>query len=348
MKYINYQTLVNTMRVQKPYRGTTNRFPLGNRKQSYKYFLKDTDENGEEILRIIYGKFFKTDEATEEMYDADPTNIHKSVYNENGIQHIKYYKYTELPNEMGIVRPDNSFEFTGQRYGQGEMTFLSSLTPYREYFKRDCKRGGMLYVGNRTDSLITMMPIFRNLRVDCDTMKPDPKHRYEIVGRRVNRKESKEFLKQYEDFFKVSEVMMSNMTLSSFAEVCREKLDEIDGYTNRSGYFLYRYNCLKIVEHAMTIMNDAPVDAAALFCIGMGSRGVDDFRYVVGRSHRNTDDDTTFAEKYFTNMKRLICELLYENAPDVFAKVPFEFGKVFPQSSWGYQVYVDDVLVLQY
>lgn len=347
MRLMNYQTLVNTMRTQKPYRGTTNKFPLSNRKQSHKYFLYDTDDDGQEIFRIIYGKRYESKTLTEQEYEADPTDAHKNVYNDNGVQEIKYYKWIEHPNEMGIVRPDNSFEFTGQSYGQGEMTFLSPYAPYRSYFFRDSKRSGMIYT-RLSSGIKCMMPIFKNLRVDCDTMKPDPKHRYTLVGRRVNRKESKEFLKQYEDFFKISEAMMSNMSISSFAEVCREKVEEINGYSgNPNGYYLYRYDTNKCLDHAFSIMNDAPLDAASLFCLSLG-RGIDDFRWCVSKGIRNTDYDITFAEKYFSHMKRSICNMLYEEAPDVFAKKQFEFGSPFPQSSWGYQVYVDDVPVIQY
>ena len=349
MNYINYQALKNIMLTQKPFRGTTNRFPLTKRSQSYKYFLYEKDDKGEEIFRIINGRRYDTEDVSEEEYHADPKNCNKTqTINEDGTKTTTYYRMHLIPDEVGIVRPDNSFEFTKSNYGQGCMTFLTNFT-HRGGFSRDGKRGGMIYLRGPYSQRESMLPIYRGMRVDCDSMKPDPNHTYKLFGMRVDRKKSKDFLKQYEDFFKVSEAMMSNISLTSFIETCIDKLKEIPN-ADRGSYWKYRYKTDTIIQHAKQIMNDSPLDAAALYCLSLGSTGISNFRYVVAVSSDNdlvTVDDTN-AEGYFSQMKREVCNMLYRENPNVLHLLEYEFGKPYPQSNWGYKLEVDGVEVEQY
>lgn len=348
MHYINYQALVNVMRTQKPYRGSTNRYPLANRKQSHKYFLHEKDADGNDFMRIIYGNRYESTPITKEIYDSMPEqgegySLHKYA---DGY-HIRYVKYDRVLNELGIVRPDNTFEFTGKSYRQGEMMLMSDFGNYGGYFKTDCKRGGMLYVKysykERQDEQV--MPIFKGLRVDCDTMKPIPNHTYKLIGRRVNRKSSKEFLKQYEEFFKVSEAMMKVMPFSTFLSIAKDKLIEQNAYSDQK-YFRYSVNTDRALADAKALMKDSPIDAAALFCACLDGRGVGNFVWLLRHDSMVSTEST--AEGLFIGMKRGVCNMLYRENPEILTEVEFEYGKPFPQSSWDYVIEVDGNVVEQY
>lgn len=342
MYYRNYQTLVNIMRTQKPFRGTQNKFPLTNRKLSYKYFLQDKDENGQDMFRLVYGKRWDRELVTQmdyELANGDKSGEYFKRPNDDG--EMEYFKYVESPNEMGIVRADNSFEFTKSAYGQGDMYFLNDYCR-KGYFYTDSRRGGMLYVTGGRKQRESMLPIFKGLRVDCDTMQPDPSHTYKLYGRRVNRKESKEFLKQYEDFFKVSEAMMKTISMENFVAISNEFVSTTPD--SRASYWIQDKFRDELLAKAKELMNDSPLDAAAILCLTLGSRGIGNFRWI-SLVTRTSSNDTP--AEYFLPMKRAVCSMLYTENPDVMKLIEYEYGKPYPQSIWGYAVEVDGVLVEQ-
>lgn len=351
MRYVNYPALLNQMKFQAPYRGTLNRYPLGDRKQSKKYFFHEKDADGNDLMRIIYGKRWVTEPSSKEEYDLmGEDSIYKSTDSVTG--EVSYYKYNVLPNEIGIVRADNSFEFTGQSYYQGTMGILSTFAS-KGYFYRSSKHGGMLYRGiPRYDANETMIPIFKGLRVDCDTMMPDPKHTYKVVGTRVSRKNSKELIKRYEEFFSVAEAMMKAMPVRNFVDIAYEYINENSLWTgDGKAYWAYRANWEQIKDDAIEIMNSNPIDAAALFCAGLGERGIENFRWLLARLKDHGDiheyGEQT-AEEYFSPMQKAVRLMLYRSNPEVFKDVEFEFGKKYPASMWGYSILVDGQEVRQY
>lgn len=334
MNFINYEALKNVMRTQKPFRGTTNRFPLTQRKLSYKYFLHETDASGNnEIMRIIFGKRYRRDHVTEAEYLADKANINK--YGEG--DDAQYIKYTDVPNELGIVRPDNSFEFTAPCYYQGDKGLLSNFT-FGGYFKSDCRRGGMILVRNNSPY---MFPIYENMRVDCTTMKPDPSHKYCLLGKRVDRKKSKQFMQQYDEFFKVSKAMMKNLDMKTFRDIAKENVDRVSS----GGHWLTVVEKSKMIDEAKKLMNDSPLDSASLYCVALGRHGVTDFWW---RLNQNYDAYIGDVSSLYEPMKQKIYSMLYQENPDLFHREEYEFGKVYPPSAWGYELLVDGVAVKQY
>ena len=355
MIYVNYKTLVNTMRTQAPYRGTENRFPLGNRKQSHKYFFYDKDQDQ---FRIVYGRLFGNVTISKEEYDAEPDRrtvgkypIYDNLTGKPIPNEFRHLRHTQEPNVVGIVRPDNSFEFMSKSYySQGDRTVLSKFCPYHGYFKVDVKRGGMLYIKGSYSNIEQMLPIFKGLRVDCDTVKPDPSHEYQLIGRRVNRKASKEIIKQYEDFFKVSEAMMSSIKMTDFMEIAAEVVKQHTLNTN-SNYWADAIKLAPAIDRAINMMNDSPLDAAALFCLALGDKGIGNFRWMVTNNmflQRHNLYGEEGVINYYPSMKRAVCDELYKRHPDVLKLVEYEYGKPFPQSNWDYTVLRDGVATEQY
>jgi len=124
MHELLYQKLAEQTLNSKPYRGTHNRFPIGKRSQSNKYFLVD-EENDEKIFRVHYGDYMKYTEISEETYEYHRGKINSYVLKQgNG----KYLMGNSIPHQLGIVRPDNTFEFTAQRLLQGCNQILSNCS----------------------------------------------------------------------------------------------------------------------------------------------------------------------------------------------------------------------------
>lgn len=345
MRYINYDKLRNITKTFAPYRGSLNRYPWSNRKQSYKYFIHEKTESGDDYFRVVLGKRWKSEEVTKEVYNTlqDGERAHYGPHNSHGPVD-KYIRYFSIPNELGIVRPDNTFEFTSDSYGQGERMIMTSVCN-TGYFMTDCRRVGDMYVvGGYSSGVQKMLPIFKGLRVDCDTMTPVPDHEYKLYGHRVNRKNSKEFIKQYDDFFKVAEVMMKSVKLEDFVQIGADKV-RADGLYDESSYYAYAVDPSKVLPIAKSLMLDDPLEAAALFCIGLGDRGVGNYRWLVSNYLKlkklGLYDDTNELEKLYPMMRRAVCNMLYRENPDVLERVEFEFGKPFPASTWGYVVEVD-------
>lgn len=346
MRSINYQSLVNVMRHEKPYRGSTNRYPLFSRRENRKFFLHETDSNGEPFMRIVYGYSWSSVDVTEEEYKAhkdDKDGCYSeyplSNWDEKAHNYVEYGKkwirHEKTPHELGIVRPDNSFEFTRDRYWQGDQMFLSAISPGT--FFTDSRRGGSVY-GNRRNSV--MYPIYQGLRIDCDTMNPDPSREYRLVGMRVDRKKAKEILGPYEDFFLTAKAMMKVMPVGTFYEIGKEVLEANNIETK---YWLTTDSRLLMRKRFEELMNDSPVDAVAAYCLAKSdSRGLSDYYHTVTRNDKydfNTNGET--AERYFDIVKRYITKEIYKSNADLMKQVEFEFGKIYPPSEWPYELYVN-------
>ena len=145
MRYLNYERLKEITKIASPYRGSTNRYPIGKRTQNNKYFLEEK-EGDEIIYRIIYGNSWTTTEITKEEYIVAKNNNDPDVYEQedwNSKDKI-YRRYKRKPNELGIVRPDNTFEFTkslANGYGQGDKQILSGWSA--GYLYSSSRQGGM-------------------------------------------------------------------------------------------------------------------------------------------------------------------------------------------------------------
>jgi len=136
---LNYARLKRITLKDKPYRGSTNRFPIASRRENKKYFLAE-QENGETIFRIIYGYEYEQKVVTFEEAKA----LEKE--GKNVFLHSNTNDYTiwvSKPYEMGVVRSDNTFEFTAKYYNQGARTCLSNMGV--GYFFNDSRRGGMVF-----------------------------------------------------------------------------------------------------------------------------------------------------------------------------------------------------------
>jgi len=320
---LSYARLKRISLSEKPYRGSTNRFPLYGRRQNNKYFLVD-EENGETIFRVMYGWQYKQKPITTEEYAVFEKNG-KNVYHDKVAN--TYALWHRIPCEMGVVRSDNTFEFTatGGGYYQGARGFLSDAC--YGYFSNDSRRGGMVFRGANK-----FYPIHEGMRVDIKTMKPTKD--ITIIGKSVDRKASKKLMAKHQDFFKIVETMCKAMTLESWLD------------TAKTIYLEHE------VEHKLTtetlmlaeaMKSSAPIDALVLYALGMDING---FRWKIKNPsswHHHKD-----AIETFNAMKASLCKQIYRENEDTFKTVTYEMGKVYPPNEWGYTLMVDGVEVEQY
>ena len=338
MKAINYKRLDSISNSVSPYRGSLNRFPIGNRRQNNKYFLVG-EEGGERVFNIVHGQHWKSVQLTKQEHEAlaKEGSPRLNKY-QDGDGTWSYYKYEVLPNILGVVRPDNTFEFTGSSYGQGDRGVMSSWS--YGWFSTESRRGGMIW-SSRTNAGTRIMPIYHGMRIDCETMQPIKP--ITVIGRKVDRKVGKDLLVGYVDFYTTTEVMTKAMNYDVFVrtmvEVVNEHIGVIDSNTNWSVF----------TGKADTLVNSAPLDAAMLYIYAwdVGNmrwnlRRFTDTQYSGFSAHEDTPHDM------FLNLKRKLNKEIYKQNEQVFKKVEYTNQEMYPPSEWGYTIMVDGVEVKQY
>ena len=341
MKAFSYKRLLDISNSVPPYRGFANRFPIGSRKHNNKYFLK-REEDGQIVFDIVYGESWKYDEISKEEYvrgllenrqiygrGRKQRNLRKIYYkyrawdHKTG-QHSKAFTYTRRTrdhNIHGVVRPDNTFEFTKKHYWQGDRCFLSQNSA--GYFVTDSRRGGLIF---RTHNLQMVLPIWTGMRVDCESMKPTTP--FKVVISHVNRKSSKELISRYETMFKVSEAMLKSMNLTTLWDTGKELADALSNST----------------EKAESLVNEAPLDAFLSYALAFNTHH---FAYKVRSEHSRSYETDEYCANLFTPTKRAITEHIYKRHPEILKPIEYEGGKNFPACKWGVKVIVDGKEVSQ-
>ena len=341
---LSWDRLTYTTKNEKPYRGSDNRYPVGNRRHNTKCFYAE-EFDGERVYRVTYGMTHDRIDCTKEQYDADPENVRVGE-DINGTK--VYFRYTIKPSTLGIVRSDNTFEFTGSYYGQGCNQIMTSWS--KGIFYQSTRHGGMIYrEGNPWDKdkgITLFHPIFKGMRLHIDTMKPHWSSIYQVVGKKVNRKLGNEFLKRYETFYSVNEAMLKTMESKGFEEtavdVMKPYIDEKD-----RRWWMSTEQKEALLKFADENIDVAPLDAGIAFMCAYEIHNL--FRRVVSAVHNEKfwGSDTEPAS-YFANLKRKLNKELYRTHPEVMTLVEHTMNYPYPASDWGVDVYVNGKEVEQY
>jgi len=335
---LNYDRLnAISLKETNHYRGDKTRFPIGKRKQSNRCFYV-REENGEKVFEITYGQRWSTKEVTKEEYEANKSsNIDVREYAEDTSTGMKYVQYDTKPNVVGVVRPDNTFEFNKDEYHQGERGVLSQWS--HGWFYNDSRRGGMVYKNGTK-----MHPIWKGMRMDCNTMMPTQE--YQVFTRQVDRKASKALTAPYKDFLLTTETMLKAMSWPTFIDMAAEIHTQYMPETGEihSGNAYRKYGPI-----AERVKHEAPLDAAVLFMLqlGVGELQWDLRRYMENKDVRTSRGDET-PEELFVQMKRGINKVLYRAHKEVFKTVEHTAGERYPAGDWGVGVIVDGKQAEQY
>jgi hypothetical protein len=329
MKALEWSRLTEITKTQKPYRGTTNRFPIGDRRHNTKDFVSE-ERNGEQVYSVRYGHTYKRHEHTKEEWQANQGSIHKREDYEGN---IVYESYSSIPRELGIVRSDNTFEFTSAYYGQGDNQIMSNWA--RGWFLRSSRHGGMIY---RTNDVLH--PIFKGMRVYCETMMPHESSQYQVVGKRVSRKDAKEFLSRYTDFYKINEVMLKAMDWKGYMETMADVLKPLGIGTDN--WSLHHEEKDKLIAFAEKNLNTAPLDAGIAYALAYDVQNLFSrhraFSDPNGSSYYNREVEL---DVVFSNLKRKLNKELYKKNPSVMKLTEYEPNKPYPPSEWGVDITVN-------
>jgi hypothetical protein len=172
------------------------------------------------------------------------------------------------------------------------------------------------------------------MRVDTTTMQPLVPH--EVVLRHVDRKKSKDVTQRYERFFKVSEVMLKNMTIGMVLDVVRDLDSHMPiSFTKKQPEDFF--------DEAEKLIDEAPLDAFILYCIAFGVG-----RLVYQMRWGGRDEQDSAHEKLFMSVKRKLTKEIYREHANVFKDVIYEQGKKYPPCEWGVKIIVNGNEMEQY
>jgi hypothetical protein len=187
------------------------------------------------------------------------------------------------------------------------------------------------------------MPIYHGMRVNCETMRPTKP--ITVIGRKVDRKVGKTLLAQYADFYTTTEVMTKAMNYDVFvktmAEVVAEHMPEEGDH--------HAWHWQKCKDKADALIDSAPLDAAMLYIMGwdIGNMRWNLRRFMdTNMSRYSAHEDEP--HDMFVNLKRRLNKEIYKANDEVFKKVEYTNGEIYPPSEWGYTVMVDGQEVRQY
>jgi len=338
LQHITYTHLLEQTRKELPYRGTRNRFPVGSRKQSNKYFLTE-ERNGESIARVIYGERRQYTSISKELHNHLRGKINVNVITRGSPQEPNYYRIDTVPNEMGIVHEDNTFEFTAHHLSQGENNILTKWS--YGYFNTSARHGGVVHSG-----LKVFHPIWQGARFSMDNDGKSYKP-YQVFGLAVKRKEAKDHFKSYEKFFTVAKTMSLAMEWEVFRRTAIEVIDEhITGFewNNLHGWFDPKRQD-EFLAAGKSLQDTSPLDAYILYLCGYNYN-------VLNRIHTNKnfsgwEKNYSMASLYLGFHRRLTQDI-YKATPELFKEVEYEAGKKYPANNWGIKVLVDGQQVKQY
>ena len=334
--YPTYKNMVVRTETNAPYRGTPNRFPLLNRRSTRHYFLKQEIE-GKTVFDICYGNRFDQVEITKEEYNELTAKGFNAYQHSNG----SCFRYDKKYNPIVRVHPDDTMEFIAESLFQGDRMFLCSYIMNANVVN-DSRRGGVIIKSH--DGMV-MLPIYKGMRVDRSLK---PVNDVTITTYKVDRKKSRELVKSYEHFFKVSEVMFSAMTdhvvfSKTVKDIANDHLGDLT--FNPTGEW-FRFDDEKVRDKGVALINTAPLDAAVLIGLYQGAPQMQHMAregVIPSWARERFNPDALYA-----TIKRNMLKTIYRAMPEIFKEHTVPVGSVFPPTMWGVDIKENGELVEQY
>ena len=295
---ISYESLANKVKNNKPYRDSGNAYPLGYREYSSRHFraLDDGSFSIWYMHREMSDKLGKG-ELTEEYYaDKKP---------------------------LGIVRPDNSFEFTEiNGLHQGENTLLSELLGVYIHQVKN-KGGAVMTVTSGKEEY----PIFTGLRFDIETKKPLTE--FEVVQPTLNRKKSNAVMKSYKEFLSVYPMFINAMNDKAGIEVIKDLYEQFDKFS------VLKLNQLTVKE---AVDKKHYVDAAIMLYLIKAHWVRSHFAYHL----KEGSSDTRLSNDWQGDVKDIVDrhfrKTILSQSSDAFDWVTLTKGKLC-ESSWDHKIF---------
>jgi hypothetical protein len=311
VQYINYKNL-ETISRSKPFRGSDNAYPLGDRRYSARHFRKEEDGS--------FSIWYLHRETSDDLAGGTLSGGHEKHADRLASQ------------KLGIVRQDNTFEFINSS-GQGENMML-----------REALRGGLGYNVNKGGLVFErgqhIHPVFRGLRIDCDS--GESRTDYKLFQSVVKRKEANQYMKQFSEFKTVAPVMLNSMDDAGILQVYDDMYEiHRDSFKDLNGKYV-----MQLIDEGKY------VDALCLFSMIENhlwefKHGAQ-FRHEARESGASIPNHlnklpSRFKERTARVLQTKFRDTAVSTQEDLFESKELQAGKELPESKWDLRVTVNGV-----
>lgn len=272
---LRYEHLKRITETQKPWRGTTDKYPFSDRNHNYKYFYPK-EVNGEIEYHVGYYHKWETESATTEEYNAKKDSMDKKelkkwreksewdnvnkTYKPSG-EYVRDYKNAKVDL---IVRSDNTVEIVTDNFHQGMRMIFSAWNYANGCFQSSVNHGGIIYTWTELGVTKTI-PIFKGMRFNMDTREIHPSAQYFATYRTVDRKLSKEAMNLYQDKLNGAYAFINCMDTEIFKEDIDNVTTELLPENGKSNYYWGAQAQAQAEKVADEIFFEKPVEAIYLY-----------------------------------------------------------------------------------
>ena len=333
-----YKRLEEITKEQKPYRGSTNRYPTGNRLHTAKnFFVEELD--GEKVFKVTYGYSTSRDMITKEEFDALPQRSRHEGRNYM-TNEVEYWHYTTKQYELGIMRPDETFEFTALYLHQGTNMYLTNEFMPHGMVVCSSRHGGVIYKDQWRNPNF-MFPIFHGLRIRTDTLLPHESQNIKLYKKNIDRKLAKPLIDEYGDMMKTSGVMFSAMEMDLFMSEAKEIITTAVNGENTTSVDDLPYLGKASTEKLVAEANKANREKRYFDCAVINAYLMDANRmqYILRWGNNNYNGGRTPLSIHQA-MIRGLTKRLYKNE-EPFTRNKIVWGNPFPSSDWGFELTVN-------
>ena len=341
--YLNYNRLTDIVKNNKPYRKTTDRFPLSYRQHGYKCFFVKQDENGDTEYHIAYQWKYTEVEVTKAEYDDMSARQIWGIRDRGNGVYVKWVRDWDI---IGVVHKDNTFELTTDRLHQGTRYFLSQMfNVYNSEVVSSIKHGGAIYreyEGNYTDGYtnLIVIPLFKGQKIDLTTNRSVVN--YEVQLPYVNRQRSKEVMAEYKDNLNVAEMFFKSMTNEVFRSEMEEVYNEVYASLDEKPTWRNQEAGITMEDYAKA---HTKTDMFKTIYAVMMYRGVLN-SWSLGSGSPYYQSSRTPIEYFKSARQHLIKRLKLEN--NVHDIKTYKANEAYPSNSWEVRILVDGNLVRAY
>jgi len=308
------------------------------------------DLNGERVYRIYYGVTYSVEERIGEP-NKEEQNMWTKDNSTDGLIADRYWKYKRTPNEVGIVYPDNSFEFTADGgLGQGlRQMFSRGWFSNSTRVSTEVNRGGaVIYTGGwevkydeglhkRVWSIHNWHPIFKGLRINIKDNTIHHSCNYEVKTYKTIRSASKILFDKYREGFESAKLIISNMGKDNFLEEIKEALN-IGSHNIEDTY--------------NDIVNDNfsnNIDMMLSLCIAYEHRYQGALTHVARSNERGWWYNNLNVDRILNRVIEVFREdLIFINKSIAMEEVVHKVGVRYPATKWGVAVSCNGNIVAQY
>jgi len=338
----SYDRLLYIIKNNPPYRGTTNEYPVWYRHQSYKRFKAVELGKKKGVMQyefiIYYGYTYVKTEIKKEEYEALGEKKNPRGYSNNPDGTKTYHKLNKIPNEIGVVRFDNTFEFTcdSEYLHQGIRQYLSSRG---QWVVQSIRHGGaVIYNAYRS----VKCPVFKGLRIYMDTLMPHASSDYKIIKKSVNRSKAAAARKKYENSMRRAASFFAAMDKDTMRYQLKDTVESLTGSNEVLSTYSHEFR-EGIQSLPIKLIDEDPV-GAVLACILKYNIL---FAVSMVNGFQSGWYTTTPPATYFYTAKEKLHKEIYVKL-NAFDEEVITSEQIIPSSVWPLTVMVKGKVVEQY